>query len=82
MGYAHNIAVLEENTLNLVQITYVSGCVRIKDNPPVLKPSQKDYDHCVVGSKEYRADIAQIFHDKIWDRPASKRKAVWKVNSF
>ena len=81
MGYAHNIAVLEENTLNFVQESYIAGCTGSEDGKDAPQ-DQKAYDRCVTGSQKYRADIAEIFHNKIWDRPAPKRKAAWKVNSF
>ena len=81
MDYAHNIAVLEENTLNFVQVAYLSGCVKTEDGS-TIQHDPGEYDNCVAGSKKYRADIAEIFHNKIWDRPATKRKATWKANAF
>jgi hypothetical protein len=67
--YAHDPAVLEENTLNFVQESYIAGCTGSEDGKDAPQ-DQKAYDRCVTGSQKYRVDIASIFHNKIWDRPA------------
>ena len=74
MLHIHDPAILEENTLILVGVSYVSGCVGTKRDKNLSKISRPSYDECVSDSQKYKTDISEIFHDKIWERPPSKRK--------
>jgi hypothetical protein len=54
----YNIHTLEENALDFTQIAYEAGCVKVKQD--------SKFD-CRALSKDYRAEIEKIFHNKIWE---------------
>lgn len=72
MSYAYDPAVLEYNVLNFIETANLSGCAG----------PDRSYQKCAEKAKKYRNDMSEIFHNKIWDRPAPKRKVLWKANSF